>query len=54
MVGSYNKKNKTIRVFKDGRLFEDKVLNFKKIEMNSEEKKEYKNTRCSKCKGKRK
>lgn len=51
MVGSYSSAKKTIRGFKDGSLFEDKVVNFRKIHMNEQEKIEYKNTRCSKCKG---
>ena len=43
------KKKKIINVMSQGRLFEDKVENFKKILLNNQRQKKLKITRCGKC-----
>ncbi len=51
MVGAYNREEDSIRAFKDGRLFEDKISNFNKILLDRPEQKEFKRRTCKKCKG---
>ena len=51
LVGAFNRKNNIIRAFNEGKLMEDAIMNFKKIEMERKEYKEYKKTTCTKCKG---
>ena len=54
MVGAYNWDNDSVRAFRDGKLFEDKISNFNKIALNREEHKVFRDKTCKKCKGKRK
>ena len=51
LVGAFNRKKNLIRVFNQGRLMEDVILNFNKIELERKELKEYKKVKCKKCKG---
>jgi len=53
LVGAYNKENDLIRAFRDGKLFEDKIVNFNKILLDRPEQKEFKRKTCKKCKGTR-
>ena len=53
MVGSFSREKDTIRAFRDGRLFEDKINNFNKIALNTKEHKIFRDKTCKKCKGKR-
>ncbi len=52
MVGSFSREKDTIRAFRDGRLFEDKINNFNKIALNTKEHKIFRDKTCKKCKGK--
>jgi hypothetical protein len=54
MAGAFNREEDLIRAFKHGKLFEDKILNFQKIELDKTEHREYRQKRCAKCKGARK
>ena len=51
LVGAFNKNNDLIRVFKDGKLFEDKITSFKKILIDKTEVKTYNKRGCGSCKG---
>ncbi len=51
LVGAYNEENDFIRVFKDGKLFEDKVHSFKKILIDRSDAKVFKIKGCGSCKG---
>jgi len=51
LVGAFNRKKNLIRVLNQGRLIEDVILNFSKIELERKEIKEYKKVKCKKCKG---
>jgi hypothetical protein len=51
LVGAYNRESDFIRVFKDGKLFEDKVNSFKKIQMAQKEARVFKKRNCGSCKG---
>lgn len=51
LVGAFNRKKNLIRVLNQGRLVEDVILNFSKIELERKEIKEYKKVKCKKCKG---
>jgi len=51
LVGAFNKDKNFIRVFKDGRLFEDAVTSFKKILVDRTEAKAYQKKGCGSCKG---
>ena len=53
LVGAFSRENDSIRVFKHGRLFEDKIENFNKIALSNEEHKTFRDKKCKKCKGKR-
>lgn len=53
LAGAFNRENDIIKAFKDGKLFEDKILNFQKIELDSKEYKQHKEKKCGKCKGSR-
>ena len=53
LVGAFNREDDCIRVFKHGRLFEDKIENFNKIALNNEEHKTFRDKKCKKCKGAR-
>ena len=54
LVGAYNWDNGSVRAFRDGRLFEDKISNFNKIVLSRDEQKVFRDKTCKKCKGKRK
>ena len=47
LCGSFNRNEDKIRVLSGGRLFADKIENFKKIKLNKEQRKKY----VSRCKG---
>ena len=49
LCGKHIKEKKIINVMSQGRLFEDKVENFKKILLNNQRQKKLKITRCGKC-----
>jgi hypothetical protein len=51
LVGAFNRKKDLIRAFNNGKLMEDVIMNFKKIELDRKEMKEYKKPGCGKCKG---
>tara|TARA_B100000886_G_scaffold262084_1_gene186813 strand:- start:3442 stop:3684 length:243 start_codon:yes stop_codon:yes gene_type:complete len=51
LVGAFNKDKNFIRVFKDGKLFEDSVNSFKKILVDRKESKLYNKKGCGSCKG---
>jgi hypothetical protein len=51
LVGAFNRANNIIKVLKDGRLLEDKISNFQKIELTQKEYVEHKKKSCGKCKG---
>jgi hypothetical protein len=51
LVGAFNREGNMIKAFKHGRLFEDKIINFQKIELDQQEYKKHKDTKCKKCKG---
>ena len=51
MAGAFNRTEGTIKALRHGKLFEDKILNFQKIQLEKEEHKEYKRKKCGKCKG---
>tara|TARA_R100001015_G_C4458173_1_gene45969 strand:+ start:131 stop:376 length:246 start_codon:yes stop_codon:yes gene_type:complete len=53
LVGAFNRSKDMVRVLRNGKLFEDKIHNFQKIELNKAEHKEYKRSSCKKCKGSR-
>ncbi len=51
MVGAFNREKDLIRAFIDGRLFEDKIANFRKITLNPDENRNFRKRKCKKCKG---
>jgi hypothetical protein len=51
LAGAFNREKNIIKAFKDGRLFEDEISNFQKVELSKKEYKQHKDTRCKKCKG---
>ncbi len=51
MVGAFNRDEDFIRGLRNGRLMEDKILHFKKINFTPREAKLYQATRCKSCKG---
>jgi hypothetical protein len=53
IAGAFNRLGDTIKALRHGKLFEDKILNFQKIELEKKEYKEYKRKKCGKCKGSR-
>mgnify|MGYP003118519323 CR=1 FL=1 len=51
LCGAFSRDSNNIRVLARGKMFTDKIDNFKKINMSREERAESKKTRrCSKCK----
>ena len=54
IVGAFNREKNIVRVFKDGKLFEDKIKNFNKINLDRQEHRNFKDKTCKKCKGARK
>jgi hypothetical protein len=54
IVGAFNREKNMVRVFKDGKLFEDKIKNFSKISLDRQEHRNFKDKTCKKCKGARK
>lgn len=51
MAGAFNRLENTIKALRHGKLFEDKILNFQKIQLEKKEYKEFKRKKCGKCKG---
>jgi len=52
LCGAFNREQNFIRAFGNGKYIEDKIANFKKIELERAERKEItKNKRCGGCKG---
>ena len=49
LCGAYNRKEGFIRVLHGGRYVQDRIENFKKINLTNAERKERKATRCKKC-----
>jgi len=49
LCGAFNKKLNEIRVLANGKMFSDKVANFKKINLSTKERKEIKKKRCKGC-----
>tara|TARA_R110000824_G_scaffold45206_1_gene130858 strand:+ start:2791 stop:3027 length:237 start_codon:yes stop_codon:yes gene_type:complete len=49
LCGSFNRGSNQIRVLARGKLFIDRIENFKKIKLNNNEKKERKISRCKGC-----
>ena len=52
LCGAFNKKLNEIRVLANGKMFTDKIGNFKKITMSNKERKEVRKSRCKGCRGK--
>ena len=52
LCGAYIKTEGKIRALRQGRLMEDKIENFRKIQLNKTERKENAVQRCSGCKSK--
>ena len=52
LCGAYIKNEGKIRAMRHGRLMEDRVENFKKIYMSSDERKERRSNRCKGCSSK--
>ena len=52
LCGAYIKTEGIIRVLRQGRLLEDRVENFRKIQLNKTERKESAVSRCGGCKSK--
>ena len=50
LCGAYVKREGIIRVLRQGRLMEDKIENFRKIQLNKTERKENAVKRCGGCK----
>ena len=50
MCGAYKKTEGTIKALANGRLIEDKIINFRKIELNKNERKGPRRS-CGGCKG---
>ena len=50
MCGSFNRKNNEIKVMGAGRLFVDKIENFKKIRLNKHEQRRRRISGCRSCK----
>jgi|TARA_B100000282_G_scaffold290035_1_gene260514 hypothetical protein len=51
LCGAFNRSNDMIRAFGQGRYIEDKINNFKKIDMDPNEHKEHYRSRCKGCGG---
>ena len=51
MVGAFNRDDDFIRGLRNGRLMEDRVSHFKKINLNKREARLHRGTKCSSCKG---
>ena len=49
LCGSFSRKHNRIRVMGNGRIFEDKILNFKKIATTAEERRKRRYSRCKGC-----
>ncbi len=49
LCGSFNRDIDTIKAMARGKLFSDKIENFKKIRINKEERRKRKIPRCKKC-----
>ena len=52
LCGAFNKKLNEIKVLANGKMFVDKINNFKKITMSSKERRENRKSRCKGCRGK--
>ena len=51
LVGAFNREEDFIRGLRNGRLMEDRVSHFKKINLTRRETKLFNRTRCKSCKG---
>jgi hypothetical protein len=51
MCGAFSRKSNMIRALRTGKLFEDKIGNFKKIRLSRKEHKERRVKTCGGCKG---
>ena len=52
LCGAFNREQDFIRAYGNGKYIEDKIVNFKKIELERKEQKQLrKNKRCGGCKG---
>ena len=51
LCGAFKKKEGTIKVLANGRLMEDKIENFQKINLNSKERRKKVISRCKGCRG---
>jgi hypothetical protein len=49
LCGAFSRQTNIIRVLHQGRYLEDKIENFKKINLSGKERKERKVSRCKKC-----
>jgi radical SAM protein with 4Fe4S-binding SPASM domain len=52
LCGAYIKNEGKIKAMRQGRLMEDKIENFKKIQMSHAERKERRSSRCKGCSSK--
>jgi len=50
LCGSFNRRNDQIRALARGKLFTDRIENFKKIKLNNTERKKRQVSRCKGCK----
>jgi len=53
LVGAFNRDEDFIRGLRDGRLMEDRVGHFKKINLTKREARLFNGTKCKSCKGSR-
>ena len=53
MVGAFNREEDVIRAFLNGKLFEDSIENFNKINLDRNEHKTFRDRTCKKCKGRK-
>ncbi len=51
LCGAFNRDEDFIRALRDGRLMEDKISHFKKINLTKKEARLHRSTRCKSCKG---
>tara|TARA_B100000131_G_scaffold314743_2_gene352067 strand:+ start:888 stop:1130 length:243 start_codon:yes stop_codon:yes gene_type:complete len=53
LCGSFNRRDDVIRVLARGKMFNDSISNFKKMQMTATQKKEMKKSSCKGCRGRR-
>ena len=51
MVGAFNRDEDFIRGLRNGRLMEDRISHFKKINLSKREARLHNGTKCGSCKG---